>query len=540
MLRQEDVIKEIIHCAGERDIIKAKVILREVPHLEKKTVQRVFYEIIASDPAFCIPLMTYMLTQLPNVAGLFPELHEALLDRISKLDDIQKCFNKLQTVDEIAYFIETLSERDDEKVIDFLKNLLRTYTEKDLLVSTLKTMGEIKDKSFAAVVSDFLYADDLEVICEAVNTLGCCITPLAVNALYARAGANKDVDKAIIKALASGEIPEALDAMAKFLGSRQASLRNYARLALTRLREKAVPSLLKLLDEATESDLIILCLNTLGETGSSEAVKPVRRFIQTMPENPNVRFAAYEALGLLPVRKGAYTLTGGLIDPDEMVRTAAAKAVDHLFDDFFEVGLNNLLTHEENPYLIVDALLTAECDKTYRSLIKSTDFKEHSKKYFKENKSDELIRHYLEITDDESFKKYLKTLIGKTFVETAHDICVVDDSKLLLRIYRKMLAPTGLSFELFEHAEAALEYVKNHKPSLVLTDLNMPQMDGHQFSREIRKIYASEELPIVMVTTQEEGELKDSFGESGIQEYLIKPFTETMLSKVIKGYIKKT
>jgi len=68
--------------------------------------------------------------------------------------------------------------------------------------------------------------------------------------------------------------------------------------------------------------LVIHSLNVLGDIGDEAAIPAIRSLLHNQPEDANVRFAAYEALGNLPVGKGAFVLAAGLEDPDSSVRAA--------------------------------------------------------------------------------------------------------------------------------------------------------------------------------------------------------------------------
>ena len=64
----------------------------------------------------------------------------------------------------------------------------------------------------------------------------------------------------------------------------------------------------------------------------------------------------------------------------------------------------------------------------------------------------------------------------------------------------------------------------------------MPGMDGIEFTRSVRRSYKANELPIVMVTTQDESSDGAAARTAGVQEYLNKPFTEDMLVSVIEKF----
>ena len=96
-----------------------------------------------------------------------------------------------------------------------------------------------------------------------------------------------------------------------------------------------------------------------------------------------------------------------------------------------------------------------------------------------------------------------------------------------------MLDQLEVKYHLFEFAEAALEFMQGNKPSLLITDLNMPGMDGIELTRQVRGIYSGNELPIAMVTTQDENSDGEDARAAGVQHYMNKPFTEEMLKTLI-------
>ena len=131
----------------------------------------------------------------------------------------------------------------------------------------------------------------------------------------------------ILDVFATDQSPEAIERLNEGLSSHFAHLRNAAKQRLRDMGGKAVPVLIGNLHH-DDPDLLIHTLNVLGETGDESAIVPIRKLLHNEPKDANVRFAAYEALGMLPVEKGAFALAQGLSDPVENVRAAAAAAID--------------------------------------------------------------------------------------------------------------------------------------------------------------------------------------------------------------------
>lgn len=117
-------------------------------------------------------------------------------------------------------------------------------------------------------------------------------------------------------------------------------------------------------------------------------------------------------------------------------------------------------------------------------------------------------------------------------------ILVVDDSSTMRRIISKSLIELGVDPAGIVHAVDGLEALEKlkvtHSFDLILTDWNMPKMDGLELVHNLRKIPESARTPIVMITT--EGNKKDVIEalKSGVNNYIVKPFTsETLKVKLL-------
>lgn len=115
-------------------------------------------------------------------------------------------------------------------------------------------------------------------------------------------------------------------------------------------------------------------------------------------------------------------------------------------------------------------------------------------------------------------------------------ILVVDDSPTMRRIIKNTLERIGHK-ESVEAANGkeALEMLKLHDVNLVITDWNMPEMNGLEFVTEIRSQADYESLPVLMITTRG---MKDDVlqaVQAGVSNYIVKPFTpETLEQKINK------
>lgn len=117
-----------------------------------------------------------------------------------------------------------------------------------------------------------------------------------------------------------------------------------------------------------------------------------------------------------------------------------------------------------------------------------------------------------------------------------HSIITVDDSSTMRRIIKNTLQKLG--FETILEAGngvEALEVMSKNKVDMIVTDWNMPEMDGLTFVKAVRAKDEYKDLPILMITTEAAKEDILTALRSGVNNYVVKPFTpETLQEKVFK------
>ncbi|BAI81805.1 two-component system, chemotaxis family, response regulator CheY (plasmid) [Deferribacter desulfuricans SSM1] len=117
-----------------------------------------------------------------------------------------------------------------------------------------------------------------------------------------------------------------------------------------------------------------------------------------------------------------------------------------------------------------------------------------------------------------------------------HTILTVDDSSTMRRIIKNILNKLGFTniLEASNGAEA-LNILKEKQLDLIITDWNMPEMDGLSFVQAVRSNKKYNVIPILMVTTEAAKEDILIALKNGVNNYIVKPFTpETLKEKVFK------
>lgn len=112
-------------------------------------------------------------------------------------------------------------------------------------------------------------------------------------------------------------------------------------------------------------------------------------------------------------------------------------------------------------------------------------------------------------------------------------ILYVDDA-LSLRQLVEMVLSKEYQVTCGENGEQGLELAKTGSYDLILSDINMPKMNGFELLENLRQTDAYKFIPILMMTTEASQEMKDKGKELGATGWIIKPFDPDKLIKVIE------
>lgn len=118
---------------------------------------------------------------------------------------------------------------------------------------------------------------------------------------------------------------------------------------------------------------------------------------------------------------------------------------------------------------------------------------------------------------------------------------VVDDFPTMRRIVRTLLKEVGYSnFDEAENGVAAMTMLQTRNFDFVVTDWNMPRMDGLELLQAIRSSAELRHLPVLMVTAEAKKENILAAAHAGASGYIVKPFTAATLAEKIAKIIERT
>jgi chemosensory pili system protein ChpA (sensor histidine kinase/response regulator) len=118
-------------------------------------------------------------------------------------------------------------------------------------------------------------------------------------------------------------------------------------------------------------------------------------------------------------------------------------------------------------------------------------------------------------------------------------ILVVDDSITVRRVTQRMLQREGFRVVLAVDGLQAIEKLNQEIPAVVLSDIEMPRMDGFDLVRNIRADSKLKHLPVVMITSRIAEKHRELAMELGVNDYLGKPYSEEGLLSVLRQYTTK-
>ena len=119
----------------------------------------------------------------------------------------------------------------------------------------------------------------------------------------------------------------------------------------------------------------------------------------------------------------------------------------------------------------------------------------------------------------------------------AKTILAVDDSSSLRQMVAFSLKAAGYQVVEAVDGQDGLEKAKLQTVDLVLTDQNMPKMDGLSLIKALRALPSYQKVPILMLTTESSDEMKSKGRAAGANGWLVKPFDPQRLIEVVKKVI---
>jgi two-component system chemotaxis response regulator CheY len=119
-------------------------------------------------------------------------------------------------------------------------------------------------------------------------------------------------------------------------------------------------------------------------------------------------------------------------------------------------------------------------------------------------------------------------------------ILVVDDSAVVRRMLGLVLGDAGHEVSFAVNGQLGLAAMSAARPDLVVSDLEMPVMDGIAFVRELKGEPATHGIPVIMLTASGEADLHRAAADAGVDGFATKPVRSTEVMELVTGLLSRT
>lgn len=114
------------------------------------------------------------------------------------------------------------------------------------------------------------------------------------------------------------------------------------------------------------------------------------------------------------------------------------------------------------------------------------------------------------------------------------EVLAVDDSRTMRDMISLALSSEGFEVHLAEDGEHGLEVLDGIEPDVIITDINMPKLDGFGFIDAVRGRKDCRTTPILVLTTESSSELKTRARAAGATGWIVKPFAQDKLVRALR------
>jgi CheY-like chemotaxis protein len=118
------------------------------------------------------------------------------------------------------------------------------------------------------------------------------------------------------------------------------------------------------------------------------------------------------------------------------------------------------------------------------------------------------------------------------------EILIVEDNEDNRLLAEKILKYYGFITVTTPNGKEALEYCETHHPDLILMDLSLPDIDGMEVTRLLRKNPHYQQIPIIALTAHALHGIQETTQEAGLNDFLAKPFLPNDLITIIRKYLQ--
>ncbi len=308
---------------------------------------------------------------------------------------------------------------------------------------------------------------------------------------------------------------------------------------LAGFEEEVLPYLSRVFKDGT-SDEQVLTSNIIGIIGKRSGADILVEVIDSRRiDDSNLLYSIYEALGRIGALKGVVVLLDALNTDDRLMLMAVVTALENIV---FPGVINGIIKHvdenEEHGRLILKSVVASGAEKLFRELYNEDKIADMLISELAELNDGETVDTFIEVlgkSDKDRARRDIEFLQGLSFIGSGLNILAVDDSEAMLRFYKAVSSELGFQVHTAINGKQGIEKLETGiNVDIVVTDMNMPVMDGVEFTRRLREHMLFNKLPVLLATTESDDSQINIARNAGVTDFINKPFTpDELLAKIL-------
>ena len=119
-------------------------------------------------------------------------------------------------------------------------------------------------------------------------------------------------------------------------------------------------------------------------------------------------------------------------------------------------------------------------------------------------------------------------------------ILIIDDERMIRQLLQSTLSRKGFVVYAAEDGQSGIDLAQKEDVDVILLDWMMPGMDGMEVFKQLKQNEKTRQVPVFMLTSKGTGDDIDQAISTGIDDYIVKPFSTSEIDKTIRSKLKKT
>ncbi len=425
--------------------------------------------------------------------------------------------------------------------------------EKDpeVLFEILSSLSKIRKPEFLDIFRNHVRNPDQNISALCIEILGLWgdIESFDLISEIVVAGADDDkyatcdlVTWNAIKSVAALRTDKAMSFLVSQIAHRSPTVRRIIHQELAQKGRATISFLLPVFWEE-DVDAKIHAAQLLGMIGEAKAADVLVSALSSgSADHPNIKLTIFEALGKIHTTKGTQCLLSSLSEENDLLLMGVVTALNRRVDPEVAEKIGALIQSEDDQgKRIVKAIVTSKALNIFEALYENKEAVAELLVAIPKSKDPVIITAFRAKLKSMKSGKLTSQIekVPTVFAEEAGKrVLAVDDSRILLFFYRTNLSKMGLKVTTAINGQEAIDIMeKGEEFDLIITDLNMPVMDGIEFTREVRAHPVWKNIKVIMATTESKQSQIDLAKKVGVTDFVHKPFTDVVFQEKIRGFL---